>query len=211
MQLGCGTGRWWFCFRTTAKVWGSTANRATATSFTKHVAGAAHPALAVRGRGHAARVTEPAGLIDVAPTILESLRLPVPPSFEGTSLLATHGAVYGESLHAHDAFGWAPLRSLRAGAYKYVAAPRPELYNLGTDPREQHNLFVKGLPKALELEGQLAKLLARYAAKRPASPAMPRHKRERCSIRSAISPPDRAPRWALGSGSQGPAAGIPAL
>ena len=119
---------------------------------------------------HAARVAEPAGLIDVAPTILEFLRLPVPPSFEGTSLLGTHGAVYGESRHAHDAFGWAPLRSLRAGAYKYVEAPRPELYNLDADPREQHNLFVQGSPKATELQGQLAKLLARYAPKRPAAP-----------------------------------------
>lgn len=119
---------------------------------------------------HAARVSEPAGLIDVAPTILEFLRLPVPPSFEGTSLLGMHGAVYGESRHAHDAFGWAPLRSLRAGAYKFVEAPRPELYNLDNDPSEQHNLFVKGSPKALEIEGQLAKLLARYAPKRPAAP-----------------------------------------
>lgn len=125
------------------------------------------PAGAANG---AARVTDPAGLIDVAPTILESLHLPVPPSFEGTSLLGRHGAVYGESVYAHDAFGWAPLRFLRAGAYKYIEAPRPELYNLDTDPHEQHDLFVKGSQKALELEGQLARLLARYAPKRPASP-----------------------------------------
>jgi arylsulfatase A-like enzyme len=144
---------------------------------------------------HAARVTEPAGLIDVAPTILEFLRLPVPPSFEGTSLLATHGAVYGESRHAHDAFGWAPLRSLRAGAYKYIEAPRPELYNLDADPSEQHNLFVKGSPKALELEGQLAKLLARYAPKRAASP-------------SQQSPQTRALLDSLGYLSAGPRAAL---
>jgi arylsulfatase A-like enzyme len=118
---------------------------------------------------HPARVTEPASLIGVAPTILEFLRLPAPPSFEGAGFLGTHGAVYGESLHAHDAFGWAPLRSLRAGGYKYIEAPRPELYDLGADPRELHNLFVKGSPKALEMQGQLAKLLARHPPKRPAS------------------------------------------
>jgi arylsulfatase A-like enzyme len=144
---------------------------------------------------HAAQAAEPAGLIDVAPTILEFLRLLAPPSFEGTSLLATHGAVYAESLNPHDAFGWAPLRSLRAGAYKYIEAPRPELYNLAADPREQHNLFVKGSPKALELEGQLAKLLARYAPKRPASP-------------SDQSPQTRALLNSLGYLSAGPRAAL---
>jgi tetratricopeptide (TPR) repeat protein len=144
---------------------------------------------------HAARVSEPAGLIDVAPTILDFLRLPVPASFEGNSLLAAHGAVYGESRHAHDAFGWAPLRSLRAGAYKYVEAPRPELYNLDADPREQRNLFVKGSPKAAELQGQLAKLLARYAPKRAAAP-------------SDASPQTRALLDSLGYLSAGPRAAL---
>jgi arylsulfatase A-like enzyme len=143
----------------------------------------------------AAQVKEPAGLIDVAPTILDFLRLPVPPSFEGNSLLGTHGAVYGESRHAHDAFGWAPLRSLRAGAYKYIEAPRPELYNLDADPSEQHNLFVQGSPKAVELEGQLAKLLARYAPKRPAAPG-------------DTSPQTRALLDSLGYLSAGPRAAL---
>jgi arylsulfatase A-like enzyme len=144
---------------------------------------------------HTAQVKEPAGLIDVAPTILEFLRLPVPPSFEGNSLLGTHGAVYGESRHAHDAFGWAPLRSLRTGAYKYIEAPRPELYNLDADPSEQHNLFVQGSPKALELQGRLAKLLARYAPKRPAAPG-------------DTSPQTRALLDSLGYLSAGPRAAL---
>lgn len=117
---------------------------------------------------HPARVTEPAGLIDVAPTILDFLRLPMPPSFEGSSLLGTHGPVYGESLHAHDAFGWAPLRSLRLGQYKYIEAPRPELYNLRTDPHELTNLYFKGSAEASSLRGQLAKLMARYVPKQTA-------------------------------------------
>ena len=75
---------------------------------------------------------EPVGLIDVAPTILDYLRVPVPPSFEGASQLgalkaaesARPSGVYSESLYAHDAFGWAPLRALRVGKYKYIQAPR---------------------------------------------------------------------------------------
>ena len=75
-----------------------------------------------------AHLDQPAGLIDVAPTILALLRIPQPPSFEGKSLLSGHDApyfVYAESVHAHDAFGWAPLRSLRMGPMKYIDAPKP--------------------------------------------------------------------------------------
>lgn len=118
-----------------------------------------------------ARVTDPVGLIDVAPTVLDFLHLPMPPSFEGNSLLGsrTGTAVYGESVHARDAFGWAPLRSLRVGQYKYVEAPRPELYNLQTDPHELASIYVKGSPKAADLRSQLMQLLARYAPKTPVS------------------------------------------
>ena len=73
-------------------------------------------------------------------------------------------------MHAHDAFGWAPLRSLRVGQFKYIEAPRPELYNLQTDPHELTNLYVTGSAKAVDLRNQLVKLLTRYAPKRPASP-----------------------------------------
>jgi arylsulfatase A-like enzyme len=118
---------------------------------------------------HPARVADSVGLIDVSPTILDFLRIPMPPSFEGLSLLDGRpaSAVYGESLHAHDSFGWAPLRSLRIGQFKYIEAPRPELYNLQTDPRELTNLYVKGSAKATDLHNQLMKLLARYAPKKP--------------------------------------------
>ncbi len=72
------------------------------------------------------------GLIDVAPTILDFLRIPAAASLEGKSLLSGSepAGVYSESLHTHDSFGWAPLRSLRSGRYKYIQAPRPELYDL---------------------------------------------------------------------------------
>lgn len=120
--------------------------------------------------GRPGRVTNPVGLIDVAPTILDFLHIPAPPSFEGTSLLGGNGpgAVYGESVHARDAFGWAPLRSIRAGQYKYIEAPRPELYNLQADPGEISNLYLRGSAKAADLRNQLVKLMSRYAPGKPA-------------------------------------------
>jgi hypothetical protein len=38
-------------------------------------------------------------------------------------------------------FGWSDLRAVRAGGFKLIAAPRPELYDLDTDPGEEHNLY----------------------------------------------------------------------
>ena len=127
----------------------------------------------------AAEARQPAGLMDVSPTILDFLQLPAPPSFEGQSLLpavraggpsAPH-AIYSESVHARDSFGWAPLRSVRMDGYKYIEAPRPELYDLKTDPHERWNLAGSDIAHAREFRRQLHRLLADNAPKWPAAPA----------------------------------------
>ena len=123
-------------------------------------------------------VSTPVGLIDAAPTILDYLRVPAPASFEGASQLgalkagdsAGPRAVYSESLYAHDAFRWAPLRALRVGKYKYIQAPKPELYDLDADPREQANLVHKNAAMAAELQNELAELLNRYAPSQHSAP-----------------------------------------
>jgi hypothetical protein len=147
------------------------------------------------GTDYPARDGQPAGLIDVAPTVLDFLHLPASPSFEGQSLLAKSQprAVYSESVYTHDAFGWAPLRGLRMGGYKYIEAPRPELYNLAADPHEQSNLFGKDSAQAQALRGELRKLVAAHAPKQTASPA-------------DISPRTRALLASLGYLSGGPRA-----
>ncbi|MGD0362799.1 MAG: sulfatase-like hydrolase/transferase [Bryobacteraceae bacterium] len=140
-----------------------------------------------------ARDDRPGGLIDLAPTVLDFLHLPAPPSFEGRSLLDAGGErdVYSESLYAHDGFGWAPLRSLREGSYKYIEAPHPELYNLAADPHELVNLYGQDPARAQALRSKLRKLVASHAPKEPASPA-------------AISPRTRALLASLGYLSGGP-------
>ena len=115
------------------------------------------------------RVDAPAGLIDVAPTVLTFLGIQSPPSFCGHSLLelAKDGDspprdVYSESSYAHDKFGWAALRSLRRGDYQYIDAPHPELYDLKADPAELHNLLPGQTALAASYRAGLAALVATY-------------------------------------------------
>jgi arylsulfatase A-like enzyme len=132
--------------------------------------------------GHPARVEEPVGLIDVAPTVLGFLHIAAPPSFHGVNLLdAVPQAVYSESMYTRDAFQWAPLRGLRVGSHvgspvgspvgsgQYIQAPRPELYDLQADPRELSNIAGANAAEAHSFEEQLGKLLAQFAPKRSAS------------------------------------------
>jgi parvulin-like peptidyl-prolyl isomerase len=46
---------------------------------------------------------------------------------------------YAESLFGQLHFGWAPLRALRGQGWKYIHAPRAELYDLREDPGETRN------------------------------------------------------------------------
>jgi arylsulfatase A-like enzyme/Flp pilus assembly protein TadD len=81
--------------------------------------------------------------IDVAPTLLDLARVPPRAAMEGRSLRpALEGAVmsdapvYAESLFASLNLGWAPLHAWRTARYKWIEAPRPEMYDLAHDPAE---------------------------------------------------------------------------
>ena len=50
--------------------------------------------------------------------------------------------VYSESFYPLIHYGWAPLRSLRTQQHKYIHLPKPELYDLLADPREQRNILL---------------------------------------------------------------------
>jgi arylsulfatase A-like enzyme len=114
------------------------------------------------GATTAQRVTAPGGLVDVAPTILDALHLPIPATFEGASLLtAKDHEVYSESLYARDSFHWAALRSLRRGRLDYIDAPHPELYDLQKDPTEQSNLAQSDAADAARLRAELSRLMAK--------------------------------------------------
>jgi arylsulfatase A-like enzyme len=117
------------------------------------------PSSRMRGR----RVTDVVRSVDVMPTVLDLLGIPIPSSVAGTTLAArmtgaTHEAeleAYSETMYPRDHFGWSELRAVRAGGYKLIAAPRPELYDLDTDPAEAHNLYQSRPAVAAALAGRL--------------------------------------------------------
>lgn len=93
-------------------------------------------------------VRSQARTIDVMPTVLDLLGIESPTSVVGSSLLPLFDGsdsepnltAYIESHYARLHFGWAPLRGLRDSRYKFVEAPRGELYDLMEDPEETRNL-----------------------------------------------------------------------
>src|SRR5439155_25633477 len=114
--------------------------------------------LLVRAPGVAARrVGGVTSLVDVMPTILDLVGASSS-GLDGVSLvplLTGKGAwrdreAYSESLYPMR-FGRSALRALRDGRFKFIDAPRPELYDLESDPTEQRNLFVERSALALAM------------------------------------------------------------
>ncbi len=83
---------------------------------------------------------------DIVPTVLDLVGLPADDLLPGRSLREVSqqrgaGAAYLEALDGWLTAGAAPLTALVEGAWKFVEAPDPELYDLAADPAEQQNRF----------------------------------------------------------------------
>src|SRR5262249_8843914 len=111
------------------------------------------------------RVSTRVGLVDFAPTLLQMLSLPLPPTFQGEPLVAMMKPPaaskpadlpsYAETDYPHRAFGWSALRSLRSGKYLFVRAPEEELYDLTSDSAAERNLAASSRAVAETLSFQL--------------------------------------------------------
>jgi tetratricopeptide (TPR) repeat protein len=108
--------------------------------------------------------------VDIAPTILDLAKAPIPGNLRGRSLkgvLEGPGslpaqAVYSEALYGRYHFGWSELTALTDARYRYIQAPTSELYDLERDPHEQQNLAdAHGRAPAYDaLRGALGRLIA---------------------------------------------------
>jgi len=131
------------------------------------------------GRVAAARSPHPARLVDVMPTILELAGLPAVGGTDGLSLAPLLSGrrmpaepAYVETRQPWFTYGWSPLAAVRSGGWKYVAAPRPELYDLAQDPGETRNRAAENATRAAEMAGLLARFeqLPAAAAARSGDP-----------------------------------------
>jgi arylsulfatase A-like enzyme/Tfp pilus assembly protein PilF len=134
-----------------------------------------HPAFAP------AVYSAPVRSVDIVPTVLGILGLPGGDTTDGHDLgAAIRGKEpapqlpqYSESLLSEVGFGMAPLFAIRNDGYKYIRAPRPELYDLRNDPRELQNLQSAQPRLAAKLDAELTQLMkdsSRHAVKAAANP-----------------------------------------
>jgi choline-sulfatase len=111
------------------------------------------------------RVKQQARTIDVLPTILDLMGGKPPAVCQGTSLVPAFSGKdvpttysYEETLYPKMNMGWAELRGIRTARWKYVRAPKPELYDLAADPGERTNIIESRPKEFRELESQLKAL-----------------------------------------------------
>ncbi len=130
------------------------------------------------GRGGGRRVSSVVQHIDLVPTLLDLLGVPVPQDLRGRSLVpllrgeanaaVPEQGVYAEALYPRYHFGWSELYSLTDARYRFIRAPRAELYDLQEDPGEQRNLAAERPGTSSAMRSALERLLAGRAIDAPA-------------------------------------------
>jgi arylsulfatase A-like enzyme/Tfp pilus assembly protein PilF len=110
--------------------------------------------------------------IDVAPSLLEWLGFQpdlvmqgsiLDPVIEGKE--TKRRDVYAESLYAEDHYGWSGLKSITKDNYKFIEAPKPELYNRKEDPNETRNLITQQSSIAKTMEKELKEFIQSQSSK----------------------------------------------
>jgi choline-sulfatase len=129
------------------------------------------------------RIESSSGLVDVLPTVMEALGLPLPPGLSGRSLMPE---LRGDALDAPRVTvsgfmdGW---RTAVVGRIKLIqrTEKRVMLHDLGKDPHEQTDVAAQRPISLRYLRGQLG--LALHASESAAAnPAKKRHKGENTTI-----------------------------
>jgi arylsulfatase A-like enzyme/predicted Zn-dependent protease len=140
---------------------------------------AIHVPLVIKQEGNVGagrRVTDLVQHVDIVPTILDLVKAPGSGGFRGRSLkpvLEGTGrlpeiSVYSEALYARYHFGWSELTALTDARYRYIKAPREELYDLEHDRDERTNIAEERPQARQALRGALDRIAAGAAIQAPA-------------------------------------------
>ena len=138
--------------------------------------------LRLPARQHAGRVVAAqVRSIDVLPTLAELAGAPlaarvdgesVVPLIEGRSMLEPPPS-YAETYYPKLHFGLSELASVRVGDWKYIDAPRPELYQVSRDRAERTNVIGARATLAAGLSGEAQKIAASFGAPARIQPPQP--------------------------------------
>jgi arylsulfatase A-like enzyme/Flp pilus assembly protein TadD len=171
-----------------------------------------HVPLLIRGPGVKAATTIPAVTrsIDFFPTVVELLGIKKQgTAMAGHSLAAAlRGEAapdqpsFAESLVPLVHYGWSDLRSVRDGRWKYILAPKPELYDLERDPGELTNLVDRDEQRARAMRAGLEQQLRAERASGGAasgSAAVPPELLEKLGALGYVSPGGSADPKAAGA------------
>jgi arylsulfatase A-like enzyme len=116
---------------------------------------------------------------DILPTVTDFLHVPPPAQLDGESLKPYFASAETRDRIAFGAtdyplrFGWAPLRSIRSEGFKFIEAPRPELYDLHADPKELANRYEPSNANAQKFHAMLAEIRAKSTTPASPNPANP--------------------------------------
>ncbi|MCP5046257.1 MAG: sulfatase-like hydrolase/transferase [bacterium] len=114
------------------------------------------------------RVTGLVESVDIAPTILDLLGIEVPKSYQGSSLVRAmsgketgkQGVAYTEAYYSRLHLGYSELQSLYYQDWKYIRAPKEELYNMNEDAGEKNNTAME--PSASDKKDAVKRRLFKF-------------------------------------------------
>ena len=126
----------------------------------------------VPGMAGGLNIKDNVGTVDIVPTVLDILGYPIPEAVQGRSLVGLmegQGAAlasepyYAESISPRLSHGHGDLRVLYDGPLKYIHGPRPELFDISSDPRELAELAADQPEDVDRLRDRLETLIGWYA------------------------------------------------
>ena len=124
------------------------------------------------GHAHAgATIAEQVRAIDLLPTIAAIARVPMPRVdgenvaglLEGKARKDVPSS-YAETFYPRWHYGWSELKSIRGDRWKYLDAPKQEVYDLRADPEERRNVALERGALVTGMSGALARIVNGFGA-----------------------------------------------